>query len=266
MFILGRALINTTIALGVGIAVAACVISRPESDPTQPIASSTAEPAATRVPATRTLRPTATALPTATKTPRPAVNPVPEFPLTIGSTWVYSHTEYNEGVQNTDCCITLTVVANQMVGDYFVAEIEQNQSFSPHWAPFLEGSGIGRFWYAVSQMGDVFILPEMVPASQIGDGYLAYHFPLDAGGHWYQYAEDRKTDSGFNATFSDGPQGFKSPAGDLEDCFWVVTQYNSGGTQEWVCYGVGFVANEYDHQGTPFGYDTALLKYEIASP
>lgn len=261
-----RAFFHSIFALFIGIVASACVISRPAPESAEPITLPTARPTATKVPATRTAQPTATALPTATETARPAVNPIPAFPLTIGSTWVYSHTEYNEGIQNADCCITLTVISNQMVGDFFVAEIEQDQPFSPHWAPFLQGKGIGHFWYAVSQAGNIFVLPDLLPEDQIAEAYLAYRFPLDASGHWYHYAEDRKADSGFNATFSDGPQSYRSPAGDLQQCYWVVTQYNSGGTQEWVCDGIGFVANQYDHQGTPFGYATDLLEYSIAPP
>ncbi len=253
-------------ALCVGVVAAACVINGPVTVSTEQKSSPTVNPTATVVPATQTPQPTATALPTATETPRPAINPLPEFPLTMGSTWVYSHTEYNVGVQTTDCCITLTVVSNQMVWDYFVAEIEQDQAFASEWPPFLPGVGKANFWYAISPSGEVYFLTRLVNVDFIPSAYLMYRFPLDQKGYWYHSAQDRQADSGFNYTFAEGPQEFTTPAGVMDRCYWVATPYNSGGVQEWVCEGVGFVENKYDHNGTPYGYETVLLSYEIMSP
>jgi len=265
MVISRNGLIHVFVALTAGMAIAGCAIASLQATPTNTPAP-TDVPTSTAVPATSTVMPTRTPTAQPTETEVPAVNPIPDFPLEIGSIWVYSYTEYFDGETNTRCCITLEVTANQMVGDFFVAEIEQNQTFVPEWPPFESGAGKSHFWYALSQAGEVYYLPDLLPEGEIAEAYLAYLFPLGQSGCWYHYHEDRVADTGYNCTFSDGPQEFLTPAGSLPQCYWVVTPYNNGGEQEWLCEGVGFAGNQFDHQGTPFGYETALLEYRVELP
>ena len=62
-----------------------------------------------------------------------------------------------------------------------------------------------------------------------------------------------------------GPVDKRTPTGDFENCFEILTSYVSGGTVSWFCLGVGLVSAEYDHQGTPYGYRTVLIDYSLQS-
>jgi hypothetical protein len=56
----------------------------------------------------------------------------------------------------------------------------------------------------------------------------------------------------------------QTPAGRFEHCYRMVDFYNSGGVRQWLCDGVGIVAQQYDHAGSQFGFKQELIKYSIA--
>ena len=193
----------------------------------------------------------------------PAVNPLNDFPLTTGSYWIYKHMEYWED-QEESGSIKVTVVDNQMKGSYFVAKLKVEQMFTAQWAPIGLGDGTNEFWYAIDERGHVYSLPHL-PDDDIQDSILAYVFPLGVTDCWFRSA-DLWNAFGENCTFSEGPQVYETPAGVFGNCFWIVTPYLSGNIQDWVCNGIGYVGAKYDHNGSPFGYETTLLEYRIAPP
>jgi hypothetical protein len=200
-----------------------------------------------------------------TPAPLSVINPINDFPLTIGSYWVYSHTEYSEDYASTNCCITIVVVDNQMQGPYFLAKLKRDLSFVPQWAPFGLNDGPGEFWYALDGRGHVYYLADMAEIDKIEDATLAFVFPLESTECWFRSPDDWNA-LGDHCTFFAGPQTHATPAGVFEDCYGSVTPYLSGNTYEIVCKGIGYVAAQYDHWGSPFGYETTLLEYRIARP
>jgi hypothetical protein len=192
------------------------------------------------------------------------VNTLNDFPLTIGSTWKYSHMEYRED-QKKSGFVSVTVVGNQRIGGFFLAQLKVEQSFDPQWLPIGLGDGANEFWYAIDERGHVYYLPDLADVDMIEGSTLAYVFPLGLPDCWFRSA-DLWNAFGDHCTFSEGPQEYETPAGSFSDCFWIVTPYLSGNAQDWVCNGVGYAGAKYDHYGSPFGYETTLLEYKIASP
>jgi hypothetical protein len=193
-----------------------------------------------------------------------ALNPVSDFPLSPGSFWTYSYIEYwEEQVQAGQ--VTVSVVDNQMLGDYFLAHLTVESSFSAQWTPLGLGQGASEFWYAIDEQGRVYFLQDSSQAEDLTDSILAFQFPLESEECWFR-SPDLWNALGDYCTYTDGPHLIETPAGSFKDCFLIVTPYLSGSTIDWICKGVGFAAARYDHLGSPFGYEATLLEYRIAPP
>jgi hypothetical protein len=193
-----------------------------------------------------------------------ALNPVSDFPLSPGSSWTYSYSEYwEEQVQAGQ--VTVSVVENRMLGDHFLARLTVESSYSAQWTPLGLGQGASEFWYALDEQGRVYFLQDLSQAEDLKDSILAFQFPLDAEECWFR-SPDLWNAFGDQCTYTDGPHIIKTPAGSFQDCFLIVTPYLSGNTIDWVCKEVGFAAARYDHLGSPFGYEATLLEYRIAPP
>jgi hypothetical protein len=190
--------------------------------------------------------------------------PPADFPLAAGSYWVYSHHEYWENQTETGI-ITATIVENKVYDSLFMARWSVEQSNPAQWVPLGLGEGAAEFWYALDERGQLFLLPDLESADQLEQATLAYLLPFVRVGCWFRSPESWNA-LGENCTMSEGPQERHTPAGVFSECYWIVTPYLSGGTQEWVCRGVGFAGAKYDHIGSPFGYETTLLEYRIGPP
>ncbi len=237
--------------------------------------SSCATPPAAIIPTTTLtpLRPTPTltivAPPTSTSAP-PSPRPLPsptspssplsEWPLNLGNYWVYSSTVYVEN-NSANYTITDTVVETQVQENYFIAGVRRD--IYPALAePYFTGSiSPGIHWYIISGTlafrQDGKLAPEQVDSS-----WLEYVFPFSEHHCWFQSPYDRREfDPERCNTGSRGLLEVNVPAGNFQNCYPVVGMYLSGGTQSWFCPGTGVVKTKYDHNGSPFGYEEALIDY-----
>jgi hypothetical protein len=256
---------------------------------------------------TATILPQATATPTqlapaqATATPTPIINPVPEFPLIPGQTWVYSSTEYTtlrtEGKVAEDeqadyyyiddefglklitatFKITDTVVSAAVQNSYFVAELSSEQAFisatidldelatygdiSNYWGPL---NSTETFWFVIS--GTQVFRQNVLDVPAVEDSFLEYVFPLSDFSGWYPDPGQRHAEAiGFAGhRMVDPGVGFVNisvPGGDFEDCALVFSGFNPGSVFQYFCSGIGVVSEKYDHRGTMFGYETVLINF-----
>jgi hypothetical protein len=128
----------------------------------------------------------------------------------------------------------------------------------------IQGSVLSRWRKEFLERAPQGLLAQQLAAAKEVLADLAYVFPLGAPDCWFRSA-DLWNAFGENCTFSEGPHEYETPAGTFSDCFWIVTPYLSGNVHDWVCNGIGYVGAKYDHYGSPFGYETTLLEYKIAS-
>jgi hypothetical protein len=222
-------------------------------------------------------------IPTLTPTSTPTTNsPLPDFPLNLGNTWVYSATHYDtyetERITAT-YIITETVVDTQLHEPYFVANIVRDKKVvtlsdnlvGKDWEQHYLGGGDGSisFWYVIS--GTQVYEQRELDWSEIetSEAILQYIFPLSSSVLWYPDPWQRKEFPNLEVTSglrrADGPIEIKVPAGTFRDCFEVITMYNSGATFSTFCAGIGVVGSHYDHVGTPFGFRTILIDYSLVA-
>jgi hypothetical protein len=201
---------------------------------------------------------------TAPPTAVPTVSPLPDFPLTVGSYWVYSHKEYDPYHESAGCCMTIMVVHSRTEGSYRLTQLRREMSFTPSWGPFWLSPGDSEFfWYATDELGRVYYLPSLLPSEAIANTELTYLFPVNTDGCLFQAVQEPES---INCKFAIGPLSHETPAGSFEACYWIVTPYLSGSVYEMLCDGVGFVAEKYDHAGDPYGNETTLVDYWLAPP
>jgi len=244
---------------------------------------------------TPTLSPTRIPLPPATSSPTalpvkaptqgtPSLSsPLSNFPLNLGNSWVYSSTHYDayetERITAT-YTITETVVDTQIDNAYYIvqmlrdntvvtssvnlAELEQTDLY-------LDGTGgTETYWYIINGT-DIYLQQNELNLETVESSWLEYTLPISENSAWYPDPYQRNTFSVESGPISGlrlarGPTQKSVPAGEFENCFEILTIYLSGGTTSWFCQGLGVVAGEYDHAGTPFGYRTVLITYSIRSP
>jgi hypothetical protein len=215
-----------------------------------------------------------------------SIDPLPDLPLRLGNTWVYSSTYYDtyQGERITATYfITETVVDAQLITPYFVSQIARETTVVTSSINlndlrpgcdgyYLNGTGgIVTYWYIISGT-HVYRQSGELDLSRVESSWLEYVFPLSNDARWYPDGEQRKRFLDISTGPSSGIRGARGPivrrvpAGEFESCFDVWTVYLSGGTESWFCVGVGLVGNEYAHQGTPYGHRTMLVKYWLQSP
>ncbi len=189
------------------------------------------------------------------------------FPLIEGTTWVYEHQAYDADVEVT-WRVVESVVQTRDAGaakSFYLAEIERTVSVieGEPFPGFITAPQEGVFWYLVDG-SDVY---RFTVIADPADGWLALKLPLDeAGEGWYPDPEQRRL-------FNEGDlklPGFRYileafetrlPTGEVHDCFELITPYNNGGIRQEFCLGVGFTSEEFDHAGTPFGYEITLTAF-----
>jgi hypothetical protein len=204
--------------------------------------------------------------------------PLPDFPLNLGATWVYSATHYDTyGTERITATyiITETIVATQTRPPYFAAELVRDTriiTFSDYlagkeWeAYYLAGRGETiSFWYVLSGTR-VYQQNELDwPKIEAGEASLEYIFPLSADLLWYPDPQQRAEFLNFELLPGlravSGPVEREVPAGRFQDCFEIVTYFNGGSPVSWFCPGIGVVESQYHHVGTPFGNTTVLIYY-----
>ena len=225
-----------------------------------------------------------TLVPTITEQPVPQ-NPWPEFPLNVGTSWVYAYIPYDPLPSDPTQIITATYLLTETVTEvestppYFAAKVETERvlvSKSPEWTRDDIGR-TGGTWYVIngdkiyqsSERPDLSNFnPDLTPGWS-----LQYQLPLSVGASWCpaQYEFKSPGQPEIEDCRSLGEQtvakamSYETPAGKFGDCYQITERVNSGGTTRWFCNGVGVVAARYDHDGTRFGFEQTLVSYRLGS-
>jgi hypothetical protein len=241
------------------ILLAGCVAASPEPPPAvAPTAA--AQPSTTPNP---TVRPTPIP-PTATPTAEPIRSPLADFPFNLGNEWIYSYEASWDGGQ-AEFQVSLEVMETQEQGSQFAAKIGVTAlllSGSTD-APFMLPASTD-FWYVVDG-GNVYRENETLSFPTADNFGLEYVFPLQ--GSWCpQHVERLQSNCNNDRVVFEGPESKETPAGQIPDCYLLVTHYTSGPTLQWYCLGTGIVAEEYHHNGTQFDSKSVLTEYTLHEP
>jgi hypothetical protein len=210
----------------------------------------------------------------------PPIDPLAEFPLELGSTWVYSATHYDTFETDRITAtyrITETVIETQTEPPLSAAKIERTTTLLTtsanlsgiDWQEFyLAGPGsVISFWY-IGHENRLYRQDALDWAAVRADAAsLEYIFPLTTGERWYPDPNQRANVPNFQigpgTRTVNGPLAVHVPAGDFENCYELRTFYNGGSPVSWVCPGLGVVESRFDHAGTPFGNHQVLLSHTI---
>ncbi len=200
------------------------------------------------------------------------------FPLAEGTSWTYAYAEYQPDAAHPTQTITATyrltetVVGTEIITPYFVAHVQREVSavaIPPGWTD--SGSpGPGEFWYLVAGQ-QVYESAQAVDLTRIQTETLAlaYDLPLAVGKSWCPLSilkgEPIPNCAVAGQRTVIGQGSYETPAGRFADCYQVTEVYLSGGVRRWLCNGLGVVAEQYDHNGTRFGFRQTLIGYSPGS-
>jgi hypothetical protein len=229
----------------------------------------------------------ATAAPTPTATPISAQNPLADFPLNLGNTWVYSSTQYDcindcesdsPQIVTGTFVVTATVVDTRFQDPYFAARmvweskaITLSKSLEGEdwdYLFHLNGGEPWSYWYVISdthvyEQWRGLDLAEFEPS----EGTLKYIFPLGSVQQWYQSPEDRvaypNLEWPITRTDIAGRIELTIAGEDFDNCVALLTYWVNGPEFEYLCPGIGIAGGFYDHRGTPFGYKNRLMYYSF---
>ncbi|MCL5952424.1 MAG: hypothetical protein M1132_12020 [Chloroflexi bacterium] len=194
------------------------------------------------------------------------------FPFPVGTTWVYSHSEYQQVIGDPTQTITATRIYTETVlriegsapSLSFVQERTVSQvSAPPDWESWTV---LNPGLYQYRMEGNKIL---EVHSSQGQQDLLLYDMPLAVGKSWCPLLvlPDNLPSCHMNGLRTVQDQArYTTPVGTFDDCYEIAEEYNSGGVHEWFCDGVGTVARKYDHSGTRFGYEDTLLRFTVGSP
>ena len=166
-----------------------------------------------------------------------------DFPLEVGTTWVYSATFTSGGLNKNgefeedrwSGFITETIVYGSEAGDtlVFTATLQRSDH---HW---LEER-----------------VYEVTSESVYRDGLEILRLPLEVEQGWFPFGEE------WEELLTDAAPGWyvwrvheqgdiETPAGSFDDCLYLGLMTQPDHTYAWFCKGIGFVRIEYHHHGTP---------------
>ncbi len=216
--------------------------------------------------------PTDAPLPNTALTPTqtiPPRNPLPELPLNLGTTWVYSSVVYAgskpQDILTSTYIYTDAIISARSAQPYFAAEVSRTVSLISGEALF-NAPEAEAWWYIISGT-QVYRQPgSQLDFSKVSSSWLEYAFPLSANG-WYPDPETRSLTapdvmiSGRRYTFPESEVAV--PTGLFKNCSEIVTAYLGGALYAWFCPQFGVVEEKFDHAGTPYGYHTVLMRYSI---
>ncbi|HEY89015.1 MAG TPA: hypothetical protein G4N98_04675 [Thermoflexia bacterium] len=208
-------------------------------------------------------------------------NGLDEFPMAVGTTWVYSYIPYDPLPSDPTQIITATylmtetVVETEVLPPYSAMKIRRDTSPVSSTPLTLTNLPVEEFWYVISgtlvfEQGQ---LPELA-AFDPDYSRLAYDLPLVVGKQWCPICLDLKNPDNPEDVHCEANgmrtvierTSYRTPLGEFEDCYEIIETYLSGGITRWFCNGVGVVAAKYDHAGTRFGFQQELIKYLPSSP
>ncbi len=204
-----------------------------------------------------------------------------EFPMTPGTTWVYTYIPYEPLESNPAQIVTATYVLTETVVEttaaapYLFVRVRRDISLispSPLTATALPAN---EFWYVISGtlVFEEFRAPDLATFDPVASR-LDYDFPLADGKQWCPFLDDPENPdkpevvyceaNGLRTAVATG--AYETPAGTFTDCYEIGEAFLSGGVIRRFCNGVGVVAARYDHGGTRFGFEQTLVGYTLAAP
>jgi hypothetical protein len=203
-----------------------------------------------------------------------------DYPLTVGTSWVYRYDEYQPAPQDATRTIsaisilTETVIDGQSSGKTYLVQVETSRKFVDRDQEWVEqGDEDSIPWYVIAG-GRIYgsALPLVTLPPDTADLKLLYDLPLFDGQSWCPYeAESSSTDpdamqycSGRSTVQAIGR--LDTPAGVFEDCYEIVERYNNGSIIKRYCNGVGLVSAHFDHTGSKFGYHKELQAFIPGAP
>lgn len=206
---------------------------------------------------------------------------LPEFPLTQGTTWVYTYIPYEPLESNPRQIVTATYVLTETVVEtvaeapYLFVRMRRDASLVS--STPLTGATLpaGEFWYVIS--GTLVFEEFQVPDAKTFDpvaSRLDYAFPLVDGKQWCPFLSDPENPDNPEVVYCEANGlrtavaigAYETPAGRFTDCYQISESFLSGGVIRQFCSGIGVVAARYDHAGTRFGFEQTLVDYIMPSP
>jgi membrane protease YdiL (CAAX protease family) len=206
-----------------------------------------------------------------------AVSPIPDFPLSEGTIWTYSYTEYQPTredptkTQTARSEIREVLVDTQTAGFYYIVHVNRYRQLiqaDPGWIVTQANVSID-LWLIVAGQKVYETLQKPDPDNIQTDTFvLDYDFPLTAGKSWCYFPREFRgaaVDCNISGKMMvDRLERVESPAGTFNDCAWLILTANGGNIFRQFCPGVGLVSEKFGHSGTIFGYEKNLVK--VTSP
>jgi hypothetical protein len=139
------------------------------------------------------------------------------------------------------------------------------------------GLGNYDYWYIVSNRNQVYLSYDRPDLHNIQTDklLLEYQFPMVKGSTWCPNKQQKAdltprvetpipcATAGMREV--EGEESYSTQAGKFDHCYRMVDGYNSGGVTQWLCDGVGMVAQTYAHAGSQFGSTQELVKFSPGS-
>jgi hypothetical protein len=204
----------------------------------------------------------------------PPTSPIHEWPVSVGDYWVYSSKVYgpasdkafNTEIITATFMVTDTVQRIWLEGRFFIAEFQREVRFigGNDQVDFVDVIYPGTRWYAIDDTS--VYMQQQMPANNQNEAtmWLEYKFPFSENQCWFPNPDNRRN---FSPELCNrqvtGPMSLDVPTGKFNDCYEILTIYLSGGTLSWFCSNVGPVKAVWDHNGTPFGFEEVLIRYQV---
>ncbi|HEY9152224.1 MAG TPA: hypothetical protein VIN60_05005 [Anaerolineales bacterium] len=207
---------------------------------------------------------------------------IKEFPLLKGTRWVYSYRAYQPSISNprqiarATYQLTDTVTDTEFVSPYFIAHVQSVwklvQSDSGWMEDFISNQP-NETWYVVNGQ-QVFGSKQAIDIKNINtdDLLLDYDFPLVVNKNWCPMKVDFKDPTHKIANCQSAGKReitnqstLETPAGKFDNCYDMVDYFNDGNFYQKFCNGVGIVSLQFDHAGTPFGFEQTLTHFSAGA-
>jgi hypothetical protein len=200
------------------------------------------------------------------------------FPLTKGTTWVYSYEAYDPSPSDPQQVIkatyqlTDTVVDTETSSNYYVAHVKREWQLvksDPDWLRDMS-SQPREFWYVVDG-NRVYQSNFPLDSSSIhpDELILDYEFPLSGKSSWCLLPDARSGTTGCDFVGKrqvTGNSNYDAPVGSFQNCYDLMDLYNGGNILQKFCDGAGIVFMKFDHVGTKFGFEQTLTGFSKGNP
>lgn len=186
-----------------------------------------------------------------------------DYPLWIGSSWVYDYLGYDQA-REVRWRVVETVVNTRVVEGYYTVEVARTaelQEGAPE-VGFPSAPEAGTFWYLLAE--DHLYRLDALDALDLDRAWLELVLPLPAAGEvWYP-------DPALRGLAEPAAYGSRSaselfqkalPMGGTYSCANIATREENGITEGTFCEGVGFVYLEFNHDEQAFGYRSELVGF-----